>query len=400
MFARHEVYDDMNLVCAYELVYQDNESSCDTIDSSELEERATSFVLSHLFTDLDINTVIGSHSAYINFTRNHLLQKIPLLLPKERIIIDVLANTIILDKTLLNTMRSLRKIGYRFSLNNFIFREELMPLARIADVIKINISQLSEYEIKTQLNLLRGFRGKLLAKEIKNREQLQYCKESGFDFFQGFFLNYPYIVQGQVLTENKTYLLKLFGELYHPDVKMERVEEITLQIPTLSYRILRLANSASMYQGKKFESLMEAIQQLGLVQIRNWISLLLVSTLNNVAYDLLERTLIRAKMCQVLARRSGIANPHQAYTVGMLSTLDAILNESMSALLSKIYLSEEFNEALLTHSGVLGYLLAMAYAYEQADFNKLTLSKFTVEEYSDAYLQGIDYANKVMDILY
>jgi len=47
---------------------------------------------------------------------------------------------------------------------------------------------------------------------------------------------------------------------------------------------------------------MDAINQLGLVQIRNWISLLLLSSMDDLAPDLLELTLIRAKMCESLAK--------------------------------------------------------------------------------------------------
>ena len=65
---------------------------------------------------------------------------------------------------------------------------------------------------------------------------------------------------------------------------------------------MRLANSASLYTGKKIDSLIDAITQLGLLQIRNWVSLLLLASLDDVAPDLLERTLIRAKMCETLAK--------------------------------------------------------------------------------------------------
>lgn len=400
LFARQEIYDVTGSVCAYELLYRDSNTQHANIDASDEEARdkATSFVLSYLFTHLDIDTVIGTHLAYINFTRNHLLQMIPALLPKERIIIELLENTRI-DESLLENMRSLSRQGYKFALDDFVFQEELIPLVDFADIIKIEVIGLNQQEIKKQIAPLAGFKGKLLAEKIENRNQLILCKELGFDLFQGFFLNYPNLIHGQVPSENKNYLLKLCAELYSLDIKIKRIEEIIVQFPKLSNRILSIANLASLHQGKKIESLMDAIQQLGLVQIRNWVSLILVSTLDDVAYDLLERTLIRAKVCQILARNSGIANPNLAYTIGMLSTFDAILDESMPSVLSKIQLSDELKAALLTQSGELGYLLTVTLAYEQANFNKLDLSKFTIEDFSQAYLQGIEYANRVMKIL-
>lgn len=400
LFARQAIYDVSGSVCAYELLYREDEQSCANIDSSDTlsGDKATSFIISHLFTDSDIEAVTNGHLVYINFTRSHLLQKIPALLPKERIVIEILED-IVIDELLLKSVQSLSKQGYKLALDDFVFSEELLPLINLANIIKIDVLNLNEQEIRKQLTLLAEFKGHLLAEKIENREQLLLCKELGFQFFQGFFLNYPDLVSGQKMSENKTHLLKLLAELHNPEVKIQRIEEIILQIPKLSYRILRLAKSATLYSGKKIESLMEAIQKLGLVQIRTWISLILISSLDEVNHDLLERTLIRAKMCQILARISGKALPHQAYTVGMLSTLDAILNESMSSLLSKIQLSDELNEALLSRDGELGHILALTHHYEQANFDRLEDPKLTTNDYSQAYLQGIAYANNVMEIL-
>ncbi|WP_447531330.1 HDOD domain-containing protein, partial [Legionella pneumophila] len=82
--------------------------------------------------------------------------------------------------------------------------------------------------------------------------------------------------------ENKIQLLRLLTEINNEEVPIQRIEEIILQIPKLSYRILRLANSASLYMSKKIESLMDAISQLGLMQIRNWLNLLLLASLDDL----------------------------------------------------------------------------------------------------------------------
>nr|WP_080445681.1 HDOD domain-containing protein [Legionella pneumophila] len=194
-------------------------------------------------------------------------------------------------------------------------------------------------------------------------------------------------------------LLRLLTEINNEEVPIQRIEEIILQIPKLSYRILRLANSASLYMSKKIESLMDAISQLGLMQIRNWLNLLLLASLDDVAPDLLERTLIRAKMCESLAKSMDYPNSHQAYTVGILSTLDGILNEPMPSLLAKIRLSEALNEALLNYKGDLGKILKLAIDYEQANFNQLERIPVKSETLSQSYLKGIEYANHVIDII-
>ncbi|KTD46015.1 putative Diguanylate phosphodiesterase (EAL domain) [Legionella rubrilucens] len=402
LFARQEIFNSSGTVCAYELLYRDGDSlHANLSPANSLEgDKATSFVISHLFAHLDLELIIGSYPAYINFTRKHLIEQIPKLLPSNKIVIEILEDTYV-DEELIGVVLTLAKRGYKFALDDFVYKDELLPLIAIADVIKIDVLNLSEAEVIEQLTRLKNlkFKGKLLAEKIETRQHFTRCQELGFHLFQGYFFNRPDLIHGEKISENKTHLLRLLTELHNPDIHMERVEEIILQIPKLSYRILRLANSAALYAGKKIDSLLDAIQQLGLIQIRDWISLLLVSSLDDVAHSVLEQTLIRAKMCQSLARQTGLAAPHQAYTVGMLSTLDAILNEPMPTLLAKISLSEELNKALLHRKGGLGQILSAVEFYERGEFEKLRDFNFPQDSFIFAYLDGIEYSNHVMQLL-
>lgn len=402
LFARQEIFNSSGKVCAYELLYRDGDSlNANLSQTSPIDgDNATSFVISHLFAHLDFELILGNHPAYINFTRKHLIEQIPKLLPSNRIVIEILEDTPV-DDELIAVVRALAKRGYKFALDDFIYHDYLLPLINLADVIKIDVLNLPEAEVINQLTLLKTlkYKGKLLAEKIETRQHFLRCKELGFHFFQGYFFNRPDLIRGEKISENKTHLLRLLTELHNPDIHMERVEEIILQIPKLSYRILRLANSAALYAGKKIDSLLDAIQQLGLIQIRDWISLLLVSSLDDVAHSILEQTLIRAKMCQSLARQTGAASPHQAYTVGMLSTLDAVLNEPMPTLLAKISLSEDLNKALLFRKGGVGQILAAVEYYERGEFERLRDFNFPSDSFSSAYIDGIEYANQVMQLL-
>jgi c-di-GMP-related signal transduction protein len=400
LLARQGIYNKNGSVYAYELLYREGDALTANVDNLNplSGDTATSSVITQLFANLDINAIIGNKRAFINFTYNHLIEQIPLLLPKSRIVVEVL-ETVAVTKPLIANLTNLSQLGYEIALDDFIFREELLPLIELANIIKIDVLNLTVLQIREQLAPLKGFKGKLLAEKIENVTQFNQCIDLGFEYFQGFFLNRPDPCKGQVITENKIHLLKLLSELNNQDVPLERLEEIILQIPKLSYRILRLSNSASLYVGKKFESLMDAITQLGLVQIRNWICLLLLASLDDVTPDLLERTLIRAKMCETLAKKIGAGNPLQAYTVGILSTLDGILNEPMNSLLNKIQLSEILNEALLHQKGELGKILKFVIDYEEAKFDELDKTLIEPKDLTQSYLQGLAYANEVIDII-
>ena len=400
LLARQGIYNKDSSVFAYELLYRNGVSQTADIDilNPFSGEQATSSVITQLFANMDMNLVIGNKLAFINFTYGHLVQQTPKLLPKNRIVIEIL-ETVTINKLLIDNLLSLHQQGYQIALDDFIFKEETSALVEIADFIKIDVLNLNKQQIIENLAPIKGFKGKLIAEKIEDKNQFSCCIDLGFDYFQGYFLNKPNHLKGRSITENKTHLLRLLSELSNDNVTIERIEEIILQSPKLSYRVLLLSNSASLYVRRKIESLSDAINQIGLLQIRNWLSLFLLANMDNVAPDLLERTLIRAKMCDSLAKSTQCSNSHLAYTVGILSTLDGILNELMSELLTKIQLSATLNEALLNYQGELGTILKLAIDYEQGNFDQLDKSSINHEELTFFYLQGVEYASNTIGLM-
>ena len=400
LLARQGIYDKNSIVYAYEILYRNGNLLSAEVNNHDHHEgdTATSSVLTQLFTNLDINALVGRKKAFINFTYNNIMQQIPMLLPKDRIVIEVL-ETVLADKDIVHNLWTLKEKGYQIALDDFVYNKNLVELIEIADIIKIDVLNQNKQQIESQLAPLKNYKGILLAEKIEDKAQFKICQDLGFQYFQGFFLNKPESVEGTVITENKAQLIRLLTELNDDNVSIEHIEEIILQIPKLSYRILRLANSPSMYSSRKFESLLDAIGQLGLIQIRNWLNLLLLASFDEIAPDLLERTLIRAKMCESLAQSMKHSSPHQAYTVGILSTLDAILNKPLELLLSKIHLSEKLNDALIYNKGELGSFLKFSIDYEQTNFSSLNSLPINEEELTKHYLKSIEYANSMLDII-
>lgn len=396
LLARQGIYTRDGSVYAYELLYRNPELANVNLGNGELGDKATSLVITQLFASMDIDTIIGDKLAYINFTHNHLVQKVPTLLPKERIVIEVL-ESVIVDKPLIDSLMSLREQGYCIALDDFIPSEKNSALIDLANIIKIDVLNLNKRQIAQQLRLLNHFNGELLAEKIESHNQFKDCVDLGFDYFQGFFLNKPRPLKGQHITENKAYLLRVLAELNNDDIPLERVEEYILHIPKLSYRLLRLANSAAAYNGRKIDLLIDALKRLGLNQVRNWLRLFLLANQNDLMSDLVERTLIRAKMCECLAKLSSEhVNPHQAFTMGIFSSLDAFLNEPMALILSKIQLSESLNEALLYQRGQLGEILKDTINYEKGNFSQLENTSYGNKNLINAYFESIEYARAVI----
>lgn len=398
LLARQGIYDKSGDVFAYELLYRNNshESNVDNSDENA-GIKATSSVIAQLFTNLDIDSVISNKLAFINFTYTDIINEVPKLLPNDRVVIEIL-ETVKVDQQLISAIKALKSDGYKIALDDFIFADTLSPLIEIADIIKLDVLNQDKNSIAEQLKLINRFKGKLLAEKIDNKDQFNTCVELGFDYFQGFFLDKPAGMKGQIITENTSLILRVMNELNKDDTSVEELERTILQIPKLSYRILRVANSAYYYNGKEINSLTDAIFRIGISKVKNWANVILLASNPDTSLDLTERTLIRAYMCESIAKSLKYHNADEAYTVGMFSTLDGMLNEPLPSLLSKIQLSNSLNQALLHHEGNLGKILLCVINYERGDFSMIHTISINHASLTSVYLQGISYASSTLDI--
>lgn len=105
--------------------------------------------------------------------------------------------------------------------------------------------------------------------------------------FQGYFLCKPELISGKKIPASKLLVLELLGQLQNPDVVIEELESLIGLDPVLSFKTLRLVNSACTAPLVKIESLSRAITYLGLEMIRSLTSLLAMSLHDDIVNALL-----------------------------------------------------------------------------------------------------------------
>ena len=106
--------------------------------------------------------------------------------------------------------------------------------------------------------------------------------------------------------------------------------------------------------------------------------------------EILETGLMRAHMSEKLMRNINEEMTSQAYTVGLLSILDSLLNRTMKQLLKKISLSEALKEAILNKKGILGEILALVSAYVEGDWHKVDKTQYAGQDLSQVYIECMD----------
>lgn len=399
LLARQPIFNRKMQVVAYELLCRNYDID---FTSPEGGDTASSQVLLHTFTDLSIQSVVGKHQAFINFTRTLLLAPPPF--NQDQLVIEVLEGQKV-DAQMLHSLKRLREKGYTIALDDFELTEETRGLIPYADIIKLDVLQLSTEQILEHVEYLKPFGITLVAEKVETYEMLEFCKASGFDLFQGYFLARPKIIKGRKITENKQAVLQLLSVLHDPDVHLDEVERLIAHDPLLSYKLLRLVNSAAFALPRNIESLRQAIMLLGLDIIKNWINLLAMANMGDKPLELSIAALTRARMCAAIATEmNGRTRSDSFFTVGLLSTLDAFMDAPLEVLLESLSLNENLNEALLQHSGNEGRVLEIVEHYEKANWEKidweyLSANNITPDVLTHIYLEAISWVSNTMENL-
>ena len=125
------------------------------------------------------------------------------------------------------------------------------------------------------------------------------------------------------------------------------MEKLFSQDAGIVFKLLRYINSGSFKNSTPIVSVRSAINYLGMDNMRRFISLLVTGSLNpNKPVELIQQSMVRAKFCENLADKMR-SSKDPAFFVGLLSKLDAILDQPMARILNELNVAKEIEEALI-----------------------------------------------------
>jgi len=385
---RQPIYTRELDVYAYELLFRSGESNRADITNGD---RATSQVILNAFMEIGLDTVVGQKLAFINLTRDFILQDYSRVFPADRVVMEVLED-IPVDAELIAAVRRLSTQGYTIALDDFIYHDDLQPLVEIADIIKVDVLALDRMAVQEHAALLRQYNVKLLAEKVETQDDFKYCRDLGFDYFQGYFFCRPEIIKGQRVPANRLVTLQTLAKLQNPDVDFRELEEIISRDVSLSYKLLRVINSAFYALPRRVDSLRRALAMLGTRMITTWVSLIILSGIDDKPHELMVTAMVRAKMCEMLAQALAQAGKEAFFTVGLFSALDALMDSPMQEVLQSLPLSDDVKAALLSYEGLLGTALRCVLSYERGEWHEVHCASLDRAAITDAYLQAIAWA--------
>ncbi len=386
---RQPIYSRKLKVVGYELLYRRGSDSSSAEFSDE--NSATSDVIINAFVNIGLEKLVGGKLAFINLSKEFFSGEYSLPLPTAGVVLEVLED-IRVDDTLVSAVRRYADQGYRIALDDVVDPGGLEPLLEIVSIAKIDIRQLRSEALAHCVARIKGFGVKVLAEKIENMEEYDFCARLGFDYYQGFFLERPRIIKGQSLPASTLTIMRLLSRLQSPEIDFEGIKEIVRQDVSMSFMLLRLVNSAYYSLNKEIDSIGDALVMLGMDRIRSWLSLLLISRMDDKPPELIVTAMVRARMCEILSRSIEEDMGSAGFMTGLFSVLESLLGLPMNEILEMLPLKSEIKAALLGREGRLGEVLACVLDYEHWNWDSIGGSPFPPDFLNDAYIDSLEWA--------
>jgi len=395
LVGRQSIYDrDLNVI-AYELLYRTEEQTSQAPAKFD-GNVATTKVMLNTFLEIGLDNIVNGKIAFINLTEDFLLGEFEIPVFGHKVVMEVLED-VKPSAEVIQGIKSLKEKGFDIALDDFSFQEEFMPLIEHADLIKVDITLLDKAALEGHVSKIKQEREiKLLAEKIETQEEYDFCKSLGFDFFQGYFLEKPHIVKGQKLPANKLAILQLLTKLQNPDVEIDELEKLIVNDASLSFKLIRYVNSPAYNTGQNITSIKQVLMLLGLNNLRQWVTLIALSGIDDKPSDLIRISLVRAKMCENIAEIAKQKSPQEFFLLGLFSLLDAMLDQPLAQILKAIPIKQELKNALLKHEGMRGNILQCVIAYEHGDIANLKCGKIKTSLMRKIYLESLEWVEAAL----
>ena len=396
--ARQPIFDSHMNIYGYELLYRQNEKNY-FIEMDD--DKATTELIYNSFLVVGLNDLTDGTKAFINFSKDLINSEVPYLLPKDRVVFEILERQEASQETI-EACDKMRALGYKLALDDFVMDDSFLPLIDKVDIIKVEYPSVS---LSDQRNFIQKYRSKsnvkFLAEKIETREDYQCAAEMGYDYFQGYFFSKPAMVNSKEIASLDLSLFSVLDELNKPEPSYSTISDIIQRDLGLTYKLLKLANSAYMGAKHKIDSIPHALTYIGINELHQWISLMMLKELQNVENaEMIKLSLIRGKLMELIATEANYEdNTSECFFTGMFSFIDVLMNQPMEQLLEGLPFSNNVKQALLGEDNALGQLLLFVINFESAKWNKVVnnypLNMISPARFMELYMESLKWAKRL-----
>jgi len=392
--ARQPIFNRQMHVYGYELLYRKSQNN---FYEGTDDDEATVSLINNTFLVFGLSELVDNTRAFINFSENLLLDDIVYMLPKDKVIIEILERVEPTDDVI-EACESLKQHGYTIALDDFVLDKNIEPYEKLihaASVIKIEFPSINYENGAEMAEMIKLYpRIEFLAEKVETQEDFKFACELGFQLFQGYFFSRPIMKNATEIESLNANLIMIFNELGRKEPDYHTVMEGIQRDVGLSYKLLKMANSVYYGSRTRINSVKGMLVQIGTDEVRRWVQLMMLRGVQRPENaELIKNSIVRAKMLSLIANELGNCSESDYFIAGMFSSLDMLLNTSMEKALLGLPISDEVRDALMGIKGNLRCQIDTVISIERADWSvlerKCEYFRPEPEKYMDYYMQSL-----------
>jgi len=336
---------------------------------------ATELLVNNLHSAFGLDRILGKRIGFVRVDHRFIRDELVNMLPKEKVVYALLEE-IEVDEVLCSNLQKLSEEGYCFALNDFAYtaenREKFTSIFPFVKYIKIDIAR----SRRIKRSDVEGFQSqgiKVIGSKIESHDIHAECVAKGFDYFQGFFISKPKLLENQSFSLNHEAVISLWNMLQR-DVSIDELVKAFELNHTVSLKLLRFINSAVFSLRNPVSSIRHVLTLLGREPLSHWVMLLMYSEAQesdqNTAPLLLmvvNRTELMTKLLELVTPNPSKLQRATAYFVGMLSLIHLLFNVPHREALRRLNVTPEIERACFEGDGFYGELLTMVRSIEILD---------------------------------
>ncbi len=371
--ARQPILNRYEEIIGYEFFYRNVYGEC-TIDDPR---HATASVLVNLLNQIGSEGAFGDTLAFINTDGPLFLTDILRTLPKEKFVFELSASTKI-NARIHEAIRYYHSLGYRFALDNASFHphylETFSPIFPFIEFVKFDVTQTDIEQFRFSPNPYGKM--KWIAQKVEFYEMAEAYRNYGFEYFQGFYFAKAHLITQKRIDPQYAEVMSLFS-LLQQDVPIDQVCEFFKREGGLSLQLIQFLRSAHPEYLEGSPSIREMIERFGTYGLMQWLLLIIYSKSGtNSANEKNPYTVFAQNRIDTMVSLLGKLRPEptekeieQVRIIAIFSLLEGLMNVPIQRIVEEVKPESVIEDALITHTGILGRIYAAALKLEDGDVN-------------------------------
>lgn len=364
--ARQAIFDSDYKSVAYELLYRNSKEN--RFDTSMDEDTATMKLISNCVA-IGLGELTNDKKAFINFTNGLIKNEFPSILPKDMVVIEVLESVKATNEIII-ALNNLKNRGYKIALDDVVEKTKYWEFGKIIDIYKIDFRATNKEE---RINLIKGIRilnpeAELLAEKVETQEEYEETIKYNYSYTQGYYFSKPLMMVGKDMPIRNTTCFNIMAELLSNEFNVDKIEGIIKADVAISYKLMKMLNSASFSFVQKITSIRQAIVLIGKDELNKWLTIIAMSEMeSDTDREITTSTIIRARFCELIAEEIIPKKKSKCFMCGLFSNLDNFIQKDMHEIVDELPIDEEMKSALIGEQNEINTILRLVQAYERVD---------------------------------